>query len=75
MPLKDFYYSEDRYKVLVKSDPTAAASLMEQAEGDAQRRWAMYKMLAEAIPAAKASGASEAKPGAVEPTTNGGAPG
>jgi pyruvate-ferredoxin/flavodoxin oxidoreductase len=74
MPLKDFYYSEDRYKVLVKSDPTAAASLMEQAEGDAQRRWAMYKMLAEATPAAKAHGAAEAKPGGAEPTANGGAP-
>ncbi|HLP40509.1 MAG TPA: pyruvate:ferredoxin (flavodoxin) oxidoreductase, partial [Fibrobacteria bacterium] len=47
IPLKDFLYSEDRYKVLVKSDPKAAAELLERAQEDVRRRWAMYKMMSE----------------------------
>lgn len=66
MPLKDFLYSEDRYKVLVKSDPDSASSLLEQAQEDVQRRWAMYKLMAEGSPEAKANGAPEGQPGKVD---------
>ncbi|MBN1403254.1 MAG: pyruvate:ferredoxin (flavodoxin) oxidoreductase [Opitutales bacterium] len=46
IPLKEYAYNENRYKMLVKSDPTRAAMLMEQAQKDVNDRWALYEVLA-----------------------------
>jgi pyruvate-ferredoxin/flavodoxin oxidoreductase len=43
---QDYAYMETRYKMLTKSNPAAAKSLMELAEGDVKRRWARYELLA-----------------------------
>jgi len=46
IPLKEYVYSETRYRMLVQSDPVAAERLLKEAEGDVQNRWAIYKNLA-----------------------------
>jgi len=43
---EEFAYGENRYRVLKKSNPDAAASLMAQAEEDVKRRWKLYEQLA-----------------------------
>jgi len=46
IPLKDYIYTEGRYRMLQQSDPVAAKTLLEQAEKLVQRRWQQYKQLA-----------------------------
>ena len=46
VPLKDYIYTEGRYRMLQQSDPVAAKTLLEQAEKLVQRRWQQYKQLA-----------------------------
>jgi pyruvate-ferredoxin/flavodoxin oxidoreductase len=48
IPLKDYVYSETRYRMLVQSDPVAAERLLKEAEADVQKRWAIYKSMAAA---------------------------
>ena len=43
---EEYAYMETRYKMLTKSNPEAARSLMELAQGDVQRRWKIYENLA-----------------------------
>ena len=54
-PLKDYIYNETRYKMLLKSNPEAAAKLLEEAQADVQKRWTKYAKMADLpAPAPKA---------------------
>jgi pyruvate-ferredoxin/flavodoxin oxidoreductase len=46
IPLKDYIYTEGRYRMLQQSDPEVAKFLLGQAEKAVQRRWQQYKQLA-----------------------------
>lgn len=46
IPLKDYIYTEGRYRMLQQSDPEVAKVLLGQAEQAVQRRWQQYKQLA-----------------------------
>ena len=46
IPLKDYIYTEGRYRMLQQSDPVVAKTLLEQSEKLVQRRWQQYKQLA-----------------------------
>lgn len=48
IPLKDYIYTEGRYRMLQQSDPEVAKFLLGQAEQAVQRRWRQYKQLAAA---------------------------
>ena len=48
IPLKDYIYTEGRYRMLQQSDPAVAKSLLEEAEKIVQRRWRQYKQMAAA---------------------------
>ena len=46
IPLKDYIYTEGRYRMLQQSEPEVAKFLLGQAEQAVQRRWQQYKQLA-----------------------------
>jgi pyruvate-ferredoxin/flavodoxin oxidoreductase len=46
IPLKDYIYTEGRYRMLQQSDPEVARLLLAEAEKGVQRRWRQYKQLA-----------------------------
>ncbi len=46
VPLKDFAYNENRFRMLLKNDPSRAETLMAQAQKDVEERWALYDVLA-----------------------------
>ena len=46
IPLKDYIYTEGRYRMLQQSDPEVAKLLLAEAEKGVQRRWQQYKQLA-----------------------------
>jgi pyruvate-ferredoxin/flavodoxin oxidoreductase len=46
IPIKDYMYNETRFKMLVKSMPERAEALLQAAQDDAKRRWALYEHLA-----------------------------
>ena len=46
IPLKDYIYTEGRYRMLQQSDPEVANFLLRQAEQVVERRWQQYKQLA-----------------------------
>jgi len=46
IPLKDYIYTEGRYRMLLKSDPETASHLLGEAEKVIQRRLQQYKQLA-----------------------------
>ena len=46
IPLRDYIYTEGRYRMLQQSDPEVAKFLLGQAEQAVQRRWQQYKKLA-----------------------------
>ena len=48
IPLKDYIYTEGRYRMLQQSDPEVAKFLLTQAEKAVHRRWQQYKELAAA---------------------------
>ena len=48
IPLKDYIYTEVRYKMLTHSNPEAAAKLLIQGQTFVDERWAMYENLAAA---------------------------
>jgi pyruvate-ferredoxin/flavodoxin oxidoreductase len=48
IPLKDYIYTEGRYRMLQQSDPEVAKFLLGQAEKAVQHRWKQYKQLAAA---------------------------
>ncbi len=47
IPIEDYIYSENRYRVLKAIDPARAAELAKLAQYDANRRWNLYKQLSE----------------------------
>jgi len=46
IPLKDYIYTEGRYRMLQQSDPEVARSLLEEAQKAVQRHWQHYKQMA-----------------------------
>ena len=48
IPLKDYIYTEGRYRMLQQSDPEVAKFLLGQAEKAVQHRWKQYKQMAAA---------------------------
>ncbi len=49
IPLKDYIYTEGRYRMLQQSDPEVAKFLLGQAEKVVERRWQQYKQLAATV--------------------------
>ena len=47
LPLKDYIYTEGRFRILQQSDPEAARYLLGQAQQGVQERWNYYKQLSE----------------------------
>jgi pyruvate-ferredoxin/flavodoxin oxidoreductase len=45
--LKDYIYTEGRYRILQQSDPTAAKFLLGHAQQELRERWRYYKQLSE----------------------------
>jgi pyruvate-ferredoxin/flavodoxin oxidoreductase len=43
IPIKDYAYNEIRYKMLTLSKPEEAAQLIELAQSDVDKRWALYQ--------------------------------
>ena len=50
IPLRDYAYNENRYKVLTKSNPVEAERLMQMAQETVDRRWETYVHLANQEP-------------------------
>jgi len=50
IPLEDYLYSENRYRILKQTDPEAAAYLLEQAKKDVAARWHAYEQMAASHP-------------------------
>jgi pyruvate-ferredoxin/flavodoxin oxidoreductase len=48
LPLKDYIYTENRYRMLMQSDPRAAQALLELAQADVEEKWRIYQQLAAA---------------------------
>jgi pyruvate-ferredoxin/flavodoxin oxidoreductase len=46
IPVKNFMYLENRFKMLTQSKPEVASVLLEAAQEDVDTRWAMYEYLA-----------------------------
>jgi pyruvate-ferredoxin/flavodoxin oxidoreductase len=46
VPLQDFFYSENRYRVLQQNNPTVAAQLLQQAQEIVKNRWQYYEWMA-----------------------------
>ncbi len=46
IPLKQYIYNETRYRMLVQSNPEAAAELLEHAQAAVHARWARYAAMA-----------------------------
>jgi pyruvate-ferredoxin/flavodoxin oxidoreductase len=53
IPLKDYIYNENRYNMLVRSNPELAAKLEEEAQADVERHYRIYSAEASFDPAAK----------------------
>ncbi|MBT8080975.1 MAG: pyruvate:ferredoxin (flavodoxin) oxidoreductase [Gammaproteobacteria bacterium] len=51
IPLQDYAYNENRYKVLLKTNPDEAERLMQMAQEAVDRKWATYEHLATQGPA------------------------
>jgi pyruvate-ferredoxin/flavodoxin oxidoreductase len=47
IPLKDYIYTEGRYRILQQSDPAAAKYLLGHAQQNVNDRWQYYKQLSE----------------------------
>ena len=45
--IEDYAYNETRYRMLVQSDEERAELLLKQAQMDADKRWQLYKQMAE----------------------------
>jgi len=51
IPLREYAYNENRYKVLVKSDPEEAERMMQMAQETVNRRWHTYEQMSQQEPA------------------------
>ena len=47
IPLQDYMYRENRFKILTKSKPSAAKKFLKNAQEDVETRWRFYQHLAE----------------------------
>ena len=47
LPLADYIYGENRFRMLKKSNPDVALKFVEQAQKDVKLRYSLYKQLAE----------------------------
>ena len=47
IPLKDYIYTEGRYRMLQQSNPVVAMALLEEAQKAVHRHWQHYKQMAE----------------------------
>lgn len=47
IPMTEYAYGENRYKMLLKSDEARAEMLMKEAQVESERRWLLYKQLAD----------------------------
>lgn len=47
IPMTEYAYGENRYKMLLKSDEARAEMLMKEAQLGSERRWKLYKQLAD----------------------------
>jgi pyruvate-ferredoxin/flavodoxin oxidoreductase len=45
--VEEYAYNETRYRMLLQSDEVRAEMLMKQARGDVQKRWELYRQMAE----------------------------
>ncbi len=45
IPLKDYVYNENRYKLLTRTNPAAAEKLLEQAQENVWQRWEKYEQM------------------------------
>jgi len=59
-PLQEYVYNENRYRMLVKSNPAVAAQLLKQAEEAVEEHWNILERLAKADVAASGPGKEEA---------------
>jgi len=50
IPLRDYAYNENRYKVLVKTNPEEAERMMQMAQETVDRRWQTYEHLSKQEP-------------------------
>ncbi len=46
IPVKEYAYRENRFKMLTKTSPETARTLIEQTQADVNRRWKLYEHLA-----------------------------
>ena len=46
IPIKEYAYNETRYKMLTKTNPEAAKSLIKLAQEDVDEKWHIYEQLA-----------------------------
>jgi len=46
MPLEQYMYAENRFKMLTLTKPEEAKRLLKEAQEDVHTRWAMYQYLA-----------------------------
>ncbi|MBP7274990.1 MAG: pyruvate:ferredoxin (flavodoxin) oxidoreductase [Kiritimatiellae bacterium] len=51
IPMRDYLYSETRFKMLTLSKPEAAEQLLKEAQEDVQKRWRLYERMVAADPA------------------------
>jgi len=49
IPLEEYVYNENRYKMLTRTNPEVAKKLLKQAQKEVLRRWKMYEYLAALI--------------------------
>jgi pyruvate-ferredoxin/flavodoxin oxidoreductase len=49
VPLRDYYYNENRYRMLTQSDPEAAERLLAAAQAAVKERWQKYEQMANAM--------------------------
>ena len=54
IPLKDYIYTEGRYRMLLQSNPEAAKTLLEHAQNAVRERWQHYKQMAAERPYSQA---------------------
>jgi pyruvate-ferredoxin/flavodoxin oxidoreductase len=51
IPLKDYAYNENRYRILARTDPEGAEKMMQSAQELVEMRWQTYEHMAEQGPA------------------------
>jgi len=74
IPFKQYAYQEARYTMLARSNPEVARDLLQLAQGDVDRQWAVYSSRAAVTEGAEnsSSAASKAALSTVQPVAAGG---